>query len=59
MKEDQQFSNDPIENEHLNKYIEKKVRKNSRLRVGRKNKEIKSIDVDLFLKRLYHYVYFL
>ena len=27
MKEDQQFSNDPIENEHLNKYIEKKVRK--------------------------------
>ena len=29
MKEDQQFSNDPIENEHLNKYIEKKVRKNA------------------------------
>ena len=24
MKEDQQFSNDPIENEHLNKYIEKR-----------------------------------
>lgn len=50
MKEDQQFSNDPIENEHLNKYIEKKVRKNSRLRVGRKNKEIKKYRRRLIFK---------
>ncbi|WP_395319062.1 cell division protein FtsQ/DivIB [Fructilactobacillus frigidiflavus] len=41
MKEDQQFSNDPVENEHLQQYIEKKVKRNSRLRVGRKNQKIK------------------
>lgn len=41
MKEDQPFSNDPVENEHLQKYIEKKLKKNSRLRVGRKNNRIK------------------
>lgn len=41
MKEDQQFSDDPIENEHLQHYIEKKSKRNSRLRVGRKNKRIK------------------
>lgn len=41
MNEDEQFSDDQIENEHLKEYIEKKIKKNSRLRVGRKNKNIK------------------
>ncbi|WP_429971257.1 cell division protein FtsQ/DivIB [Fructilactobacillus sp. Tb1] len=33
--------NDEIENEHLQDYVAKKVKRNSRLRVGRKNKSIR------------------